>query len=100
MASTWDMTWDMMLLPGEFLAVWVRQADWGAKVKLVSCPGCCAALCDALLIRGPRFRKASMGPGSAEQRKERCTASGTRDAASSLSRLRGWEESHRRGHRA
>ena len=34
---------------------------------------------DALLIRGPRFATLVLvGPGSAEQREERCTASGTR----------------------
>jgi hypothetical protein len=56
-----------------------------------SFPGCCAApsarlrassTCydlrrDALLIRGP-LASVEIGPGSAEQREERCTASGTR----------------------
>src|ERR1700681_4774834 len=35
--------------------------------------------CGALLIRGPWCRMQGMGPGSAEQREERCTASGTRE---------------------
>jgi hypothetical protein len=38
----------------------------------------------ALLIRGP-WPGASVGPGSAEQRKERCTASGTRHNESAAS---------------
>jgi hypothetical protein len=37
-------------------------------------------LCGALQIRGPSFPHLKcLGPGSAEQREERCTASGTRE---------------------
>ena len=36
----------------------------------------------ALLIRAPSDHRRFLGPGSAEQREERCTASGTRCAAS------------------
>src|SRR5260370_22282536 len=41
----------------------------------------------ALLIRGPQQHNESMGPGSAEQRKVRCTASGTRTQRSWLKGL-------------
>src|SRR6266478_7341656 len=44
-------------------------------------PGCSASRdSGALLIRGP-LCLATMDPGSAEQRQERCTASGTRDGS-------------------
>ena len=38
-----------------------------------------SVLCAALLIRGPWLHNVSVGPGSAEQREVRRTASGTRD---------------------
>jgi hypothetical protein len=44
----------------------------------LACPGRCAARSGALLIRG-RLWTRIRGPGSAEQREERCTVSGTRD---------------------
>src|SRR6202048_1928455 len=43
----------------------------------LSCPDAAQRSCGAPLIRGPRI-SSPMGPGSAEQREERCTASGTR----------------------
>jgi hypothetical protein len=63
--------------------------------RSVSFPGCCATPSarlrasstrydlrrGALLIRGP-LASADMGPGSAEQREGRCTASGTRGICS------------------
>src|SRR6266852_1508556 len=61
------------------------QAGEGADQRPESSfPGCCAARRSsrrgALQIRGPRATiGAVMGPGSAEQREERCTASGTRE---------------------
>src|SRR5450432_4928070 len=48
------------------------------RTMVDSCPGCCAARSDALLVRGPYLHNESVGPGSAAQREERCTASGTR----------------------
>src|ERR1700733_10156261 len=52
-----------------------------------TCPGCCTALSDALLVRARYYAYHVMGPGSAVHRQERCTASGTRSiwiVASSL----------------
>src|ERR1700730_15658809 len=43
----------------------------------LSCPDAAQRSCGAPLIRGPRI-SSPLGPGSAEQREERCTASGTR----------------------
>jgi hypothetical protein len=40
--------------------------------------------CGALLIRGRNEGSARNGPGSAEQREERCTASGTRVLATTM----------------
>src|SRR4051812_21560324 len=49
----------------------------------ISFPGRCAARSDALQSRGPDANSLyrEMGPGSAEQREERCTASGTRESS-------------------
>jgi hypothetical protein len=43
----------------------------------------------ALLIRGPCRGVVAVGPGSAEQREERCTASGTRNATHPSRRAQG-----------
>ena len=52
------------------------QEKGGASL---ACPGCSAARKRCAADPGPRWFE--MGPGSAEQREERCTASGTRKSS-------------------
>src|SRR6266536_4603478 len=48
-----------------------------------ACPGCRAARLRCAADPGPCLHDASVGPGSATQREERCVASGTRDTTPS-----------------
>src|SRR4029077_11328178 len=53
------------------------RAAEGAVAEEWRAPDAAQRTCGALLIRGLSFRLYALGPGSAEQREGRCTASGT-----------------------